>query len=291
MLTTLVRGILNHYPFLTPRASLLKLLPETPDDYGPFGISHGLKIDAYPTGSSDHVVKSLFWLGSFDPWVCSTLTRLAMPGTTALDIGANIGLMTMHLSQAVGPTGTVFSFEPAPDTCLRIRNNVLANKLSNVEVNELALSDRKGVCRLVVPDGQNGMARIGYSDEELVSYQVPMITFDEWVSTQSLGPVSVCKIDVEGHEPNVLDGMKETLAAGQIDAIVFEDHEAPTESLTQASLRSHGFQIFRMFKTLRRVHYRSLDDVRTPPGTPTADYVAVRPDREAFNRVNSQAKD
>ena len=78
MLINVARQVLNRYPFLTPRASVLKMLPATPSDYGPFDILDGLKIRAYPAHSHDHVVKSLFSMGSFDPWVCTTLKSLVV---------------------------------------------------------------------------------------------------------------------------------------------------------------------------------------------------------------------
>ena len=279
MLNNVVRNILRHYPFLTPRASLLRVLPSTPMNFGPIDICDGLKIDAYPGGSADYVVKSLFWLGSFDPWVCSTLKQLVVPGTIAIDIGANIGLMTMIMSQVAGPTGRVHCFEPAPDTCARLRSNVAANLLANVETHEIAISNRVGLCHLVVPEGQNGMARLLDTEEQIQGIEVPMTTFDTWANSHQLGRISVCKIDVEGHEPQVLEGMNQTLNSGMIDSIVFEDHVSSDKSQTQRTLISHGFQIHRIFKTLRQVHFARPND--TAPGKPTADYVATRENSEA----------
>ena len=159
-----------------------------------------------------------------------------------------------------------------------------ANSLENVSVHETALSDTKGVCRLVVPGDQDGMARIGEEHEGDLCFDVPMISFDEWAMDKDLGHISVCKIDVEGHEPQVLAGMEKTLKQGEIDAIVFEDHAAPSESLTQQTLVRHGFQILRMHKSLRQVHYLKPGDPVI--GSRTADYVAIRPGSEAETRLS-----
>jgi len=287
MFNSVIRKLLNHYPLLTPRARLLKMLPDTPANFGPFGINDDLTIEAYPAGSSDHVVKSLFWLGSFDPWVCSTLKALVVPGTTALDIGANIGLMSLMMAKAGGSDCQLHAFEPVPGTCGRLRDNVAANSFANVHVHQIALSDRRGECRLVVPGDQDGMARIGEHRPGDVCFNVDMISFDEWAAERNIGKISVCKIDVEGHEPQVLAGMEKTLAAGNIDAVVFEDHASPTESLTQQTLTAHHFQILRMYKTARSVHYVRPGDPEV--GSKTADYVAVRPNSpavELLERVN-----
>jgi len=220
-------------------------------------------------------------MGSFDPWVCTTLKSLVVPGTTVLDIGANIGLMTLVMAKVAGPQSQLHSFEPAPHSCLRLRTNVEANNLTNVTVHELALSDQEGPCRMVVPNGQDGMARMDDRSEMMGGFQVPATTFDAWAKGRQLGRISVCKIDVEGHEPKVIRGMRKTLESGLIDAIVFEDHHLPQHSLAQAALRSYGFEILRMFKSPLRVHYRRVDCAG--PGRPTNDYVGVRTQTAAWN--------
>src|SRR5947208_12661461 len=58
------------------------------------------------------------------------------PGETAVDVGANYGLYSFHLSKAVGPAGRVYAFEPVPFTYETLRLVSKALRLRNVEMVE-----------------------------------------------------------------------------------------------------------------------------------------------------------
>src|ERR1700722_20403773 len=66
---------------------------------------------------------------------------LVRPGESVIDIGANIGIWTHHLSKLVGSTGRVWSFEPIPETFVLLRANVERFKLGNVTAVARAISD------------------------------------------------------------------------------------------------------------------------------------------------------
>ena len=67
------------------------------------------------------------------------LGKLVRPGMTVVDVGANIGLYTLHLAGLVGPSGRVISFEPDPDLVPLLRDNCDANGAGNVEIHPMAL--------------------------------------------------------------------------------------------------------------------------------------------------------
>jgi FkbM family methyltransferase len=268
---------------MTPRASILRLLPPVPQGSGAFRARHGI-ISGYYAGR-DHVSASLYWFGDFDPWVDRTLRRLARPGDVVLDIGANIGATSLVLARAVGPSGKVFAFEPHPQTAVLLRANLAANGLAMVDVQELALSDTEGSFSLQEPPGQPGMARLGakpVSGKPAVS----TLRLDGWLADRpKLGRIAVCKIDVEGHEPRVLDGMVQTLAAGRIAAIVFERHlpqYAPDDPVF-ARLTRCGYRIFRIEKSPLKVHY--VDPVKGPKARVTSDFVACHSRSDAQRRL------
>ena len=60
------------------------------------------------------------------------------PGMTAVDVGANVGFLTAWMARAVGPTGRLYSVEPAPSNLPYLRHNVEANGLAQVEVLAMA---------------------------------------------------------------------------------------------------------------------------------------------------------
>src|SRR5437763_173826 len=101
MFHAVLRALTRRYPFQTPRASLLRRLPDVPADGGALTARGGIRYPAYPPGG-DLVVKNLYWFGDFDPWVGRTLARLVRPGDIACDVGANIGDTTLPLARTVG---------------------------------------------------------------------------------------------------------------------------------------------------------------------------------------------
>jgi hypothetical protein len=114
----LLRALTSHYPLNTPRASILRLLPEIPEGFDEFVGKNGIRykrclIDV------DEVSRSLFWFGDFDPWVNIALKRFSRPGSVAIDIGANIGATALVLAKAVGPTGRDESGSIAPEHCMQ----------------------------------------------------------------------------------------------------------------------------------------------------------------------------
>lgn len=133
----------------------------------------------------------------------SILGRLA-GGGVALDIGGNIGLYTYRLSQLCS---RVEYFEPNPASVRMIKNL----RLKNVTVHNVGVSSADGTMRLYVPV-VNGvrmteLANFQGADGEHDELEVPVRRLDGLGFTG----VSFIKIDVEGHELEVLDGAEETI--------------------------------------------------------------------------------
>jgi len=272
MLLSTIRTITRFYPLQTPRASLLRLLPNVPAGYGPFRSDDANCFNSYPPGG-DLVVKNLFYFGNFDPWVGRTLARLTRLGDVICDVGANIGDTALPLAKIVGSNGHVYAFEPLRAIRDCLMENVRANALNNLTVVEIALSDMVGELAIDVPEGQPGMASVQNTDTSS-GVRVPTLPFDDWIKTVPIESVAVCKVDVEGHEEAVFRGMAKSLAAKRIGSIVFERHgRAGLKDPVIEMLAGHGFRIFQIRKRPIRVAY--VDVGKEGPGKPTADFVAV----------------
>lgn len=278
-----IRALTRHYPFDTPRARILGILPDVPPGFGSIAGKHGLTYAGYPTGH-DHVAKSLFWFGDFDPWVVRTMRRLARPGEVVCDVGANLGDTALPLARWVGSAGKVFCFEPVPVNLVRLRQNIEVNGQAHLTVLPVALSDSTGTFEMVVPDQQPGMARMDQGIGAPGAVKVDAIRFDDWIATTSIERISVFKLDVEGHELSVLRGMPDTLAMGRVGAFVFEHHQTldSTNELSQL-LSTHGYRVFRIYKGFCSTRYLPAPGAET--GRPTSDYVAVRPGGESERRL------
>lgn len=287
MIHSLIRAFTRRYPLLRPRAIILRWLPDVPQpNIGkPIRTRDRLMVSAYHPGP-DHVCKSLYWFGDFDPWVGQTLTALARDGDIALDIGANVGATALPLAKAVGQSGRLYAFEPMPETAAILRKNLGDNGYLHTRVEHLALSDHEARINLKMPHGQPGMARLASSDEDQgFVIDVSARRFDAWARGSGINKIAVCKIDVEGHEDAVLIGMGDWLSTGRIGAFLLERHIAssPEQDPALRRLLDAGYTIWRIHKGLRRPHYVPLG--QSGRGKPTPDFLACHPDADAAKRL------
>lgn len=139
------------------------------------------------------------------------------------DVGANTGLYSLF---AAKKCSEVVSFEPYPPNTKVFRKDISRNGLSNVELYEIALSDSNGKITFSQPAEED----IGYGSSSIVnketenSIEVPTKTGDNLISENNLSPPTVIKIDVEGSEPLVIDGLEESLSKSNCKLIYCEVH-------------------------------------------------------------------
>ncbi len=131
-------------------------------------------------------------------------------GDCVLDVGANVGVYTALLSKLVGPGGHVFAFEPMPETFHLLAYNARLFQYSNVTLFNAAASDAPGLVGIEMPRGSNGLPDI-YVARVVDTPAATMVCALAIDSLSLPSRVSFVKIDVEGHEMNVLRGMQELL--------------------------------------------------------------------------------
>jgi len=154
----------------------------------------------------------VLWVyGEYEPDTQAIIRRYLRPGDVAIDAGANIGIHTMPMSEAVGPQGVVLAVEPLPAVRDRLERNLALNRATNVRVIAQAASDREGSAQLYPPRadaanwGQASLTRLSHLDPG-APIEVPLITLDALVRAQGLDRLRLIKIDVEGHDREVMAG-------------------------------------------------------------------------------------
>jgi FkbM family methyltransferase len=152
---------------------------------------------------------------------CLSFLRKHIERGVLLDIGANVGLISLLLADKIQHA---ILFEPNPIAAARARENLALNHL-NFEVHELALSDRAGVVEIENAGGVDSCNRtvVGFTTT-LPTISVPCNTVDGFLAKHSVLPVpiSAVKIDVEGHENAVLRGMLGLLGTHRPKLVMFE---------------------------------------------------------------------
>lgn len=244
----------------------------------------GAQLTADP---NEHIGGCLWRSGVYDLVVLEALIRLADRGELALDIGANIGLMTSALASAVGPTGRVISFEPHPLLIEKLQHNVDLWRQQitwhHVNIYPVALSDDDGSAALIMPadfSGNQGRATL----EDLYSGECITIhtrKLDRLISPNDF--VGVMKIDIEGHEYRALSGASNLLANGRIRDIIFEEYDYPSQVIRL--LESHGYSILGLKKTMFGPRLISGSELAKPLSkADPPNYLATRDPQRAQHR-------
>jgi FkbM family methyltransferase len=135
------------------------------------------------------------------------------PGDRVVDVGANIGMLSLHAAARVGPAGVVDAFEPNPACCKRIETAIASNRITQVRLHPMGLSDAPATLVLSVMHNHTGMATLAPvrgSASVTAQVDVPVRVADQVLLDDSR-PIVLVKIDVEGFETRVLRGMRELI--------------------------------------------------------------------------------
>jgi FkbM family methyltransferase len=180
--------------------------------------------------------------GGFEIVELQCLRTYAKPGTTVIDVGANVGIFTISLAEAVGSSGRVMAFEPLPANVKRLQANVDLNKLGNVNIYVLALGDSEGEITLHLSDdpafpSTTEVVQNRGTDEVLA---VPVARLDRIWKEAGFPAVAAVKIDVEGGELAVLKGSEELLATCR-PVLLMEANAPPHLERLTDWLSRHGY--------------------------------------------------
>lgn len=171
--------------------------------------------------------------GTYEPALCKAIQQHVKPGFVCLDIGANIGYFTLLLAHYAGQAGRVYAFEPLPQNHEVLNENVALNQLGmQVQPIALALSNKAGTAEFmyrsdVFTGGGSLVTADPWGDPSttrLLSTEVKIITGDSFFEAQKDTPhVDFIKLDVEGAEGLVLEGLQNTIARNY-PIILMEKH-------------------------------------------------------------------
>jgi FkbM family methyltransferase len=142
--------------------------------------------------------------------VMSVLAAAISDGDWVLDIGANIGFVSLVMSM-LSPKGNVFAFEPAHVTRGILEKNVRLNQRHNITISDAALSDSEGSSTLNYRQSNSSGSFVSESAAfedmgDLVRDRIRLSRLDDEYESLGVTSCSLMKIDVEGHEPNFLRG-------------------------------------------------------------------------------------
>lgn len=149
----------------------------------------------------------------------SVVERLLPKGGCFVDIGANVGLFTLFAGQHVGERGRVVAFEPTPTTLQALHTTIWVNGLrGRVTVHEVAAGATSSQALLYLSEtsGHNSLVARQGGEQRI---EVPVVRVDDLLDGLA---VDMVKIDVEGWELSVLEGLSRTIAANPDIVVIVE---------------------------------------------------------------------
>lgn len=209
-------------------------------------------------------------------WEWSPIVKkLAVPGATVIDAGANIGYLTRLFARWVGPTGRVVAVEPVKETFEILRAAHESADWKHVFLLNAALSNQPGTAQMRIPNYDGGTEN--FYEATLVAggdgrvESVELRTLDEICRHLELTPDFI-KIDVEGHELEVVVGGMEILTRTR-PALLIEIKGDPDNHATPAA------RLFRLLMDLEYMPHRCAGGriAAYNPGEPFVDILFLQP--------------
>lgn len=207
---------------------------------------------------AEHMQRRIFWMGHYSRDVVATLKALLRPGMQFIDIGANIGEISLVAGKIVGPSGSVTSFEPVDAIAEKLERHLRWNGMDWCRAERQALSDHQGEADIFASTGNNGTKdrHAGLASLHNINpgnqpvQRVRLNTLDAYLQHRSLARLDGIKLDIEGAELACLQGAESTLQRYKPWLIVEVQQQtsaAAGHNQTQilSLLARHGYQFYK----------------------------------------------
>lgn len=159
---------------------------------------------------NEAIDSNIYCSGSFEYELTMAITVLTKPGDVVMDIGANIGCHTLRFSKLVGQDGKVFAFEPTGYAFRKIKRNLSLNAslAANVTL------EKKAIAPYTARDQKirfKSSWRLYGRQIDIPEEIVDFVSVDDYVTQRGINRVDILKIDVDGHEPDVIASAANTI--------------------------------------------------------------------------------
>lgn len=173
---------------------------------------NGYNLELLP--NDDGISTELALFNTHEPLNTQLFTQNLKEGMVCFDIGANIGYYTLLESKIVGDSGKIIAIEPSPVNFSQLQKNIQNEKVKNVELYQMAGGDQNGTLKFLLDPHSNLSRIISKEESEKISgniIDVPVKKLDSFLDELSIKSLDLLRMDVEGYEFNILEGMKNSI--------------------------------------------------------------------------------
>ena len=198
--------VIFHYMYVATKKSNQKKSGELIVDV------NGYKLAVIPGDLG--ISSELLMFKTHEPLTTKLLSKELKKGMTCLDVGGNIGYYTLLESKIIGNEGKVIAIEPSPPNFQHLKKNLEIQDAKNVVAYNFAAGDVDGSVNFLVYPESNGSFTIPDGETtdlpgELI--KVPAKRLDTFLEELKIENVDFVRMDVEGYESHIIEGMKNTI--------------------------------------------------------------------------------
>ncbi|WP_026735600.1 FkbM family methyltransferase [Fischerella sp. PCC 9605] len=240
---------------------------------------------------AEYFGRTVYYFLDYDRKITFFCRKLLEKGDILLDIGANIGVISLNCADILQAGGQIHLFEPNPELIEYLQKTIATNEIDNLILHPYGLSDQDGIAELHIDDGnisRASISRIIPGEKICIEIKDSAQVFTQ-ILKNSDAPYLI-KIDVEGYEPVILNRVKDILGSRKPKAIIFEFNEDVKNS-EEAS-------IFHLLKQMDMVIYFIRRGALIRPSLellpekfdipPSTDYIAI--DQSNINWLSKRVK-
>lgn len=171
-----------------------------------------------------------------------------------IDVGAFIGVVTLMMAKELNSGNSnwkIHSFEPYKQTFSRLKENIeLSQHIQNIELNNVGLADKSGVQKMAINENAPGTNSLVSSSS--IAYdelnEVAITTLYEYLKQRLVRNILLCKIDAEGVDDLVLNGMNSYLNDKKVDYLILEYENKISQRKIKKILDKYQYKIFYMVR-------------------------------------------
>jgi FkbM family methyltransferase len=169
------------------------------------------------------IATKLYMERTWEPELGNLFRRLPLRDTVCVDVGANLGLHALELSECVGRNGKVLAYEPDSHNFSLLTENIRLNQATNVVAERIAIGESSGEGMLVHNSWNFGDHRLAAHAEPGARFDsVAIRTLDSATASIAAGKIGLIKVDTQGYDFFVLKGMTKTLERNAQVVLVVE---------------------------------------------------------------------